>query len=57
MLWIVEVKNSDGSIADVVTVDWAAARSAVEAHRSSKREIWIVDAGSRIVNKEPDDSA
>jgi hypothetical protein len=50
--WVVKVKNSDGSIADV-----AAALSAVAAHRSSKREAWIVDAEGRRVDDAPDEAA
>jgi hypothetical protein len=57
MTWTIKVKNSDGSIAEVVTTDWAAALSAVDAHRSSKREAWIVDVEGRIVDKEPDVSS
>lgn len=57
MPWIVKVKNSDGSIADVETVDRTTARSVVEAHRSSKREAWIVDAEGRRVDDAPEEAA
>ena len=57
MPWIVKVKNSDGSVADIVTADWAAALSVVEAHRSSKREAWIVDAEGRRVDDAPEEAA
>lgn len=42
MRWISKVKNSDGSIAEVVTGIGASARSAVVAHRSSRQEARIV---------------
>jgi hypothetical protein len=56
MPWIVKVRNEDGSVADVFAADWAAARSAAAAYRSSSREAWIVDAQGRTVDEGTGDS-
>lgn len=55
MPWIVKVRNEDGTVAAVLTLDWAAACSAVEAHRSSSREAWIEDAEGRRADESQGD--
>lgn len=57
MPWIVRVKNDDGSVADVLALDWVVARATVDAYRSSQRQAWIVDAQGRVMNEEDPDGA
>lgn len=52
MPWMVRVRNDDGSVADVLTQNWATARSMVDAYRSSNREAWITDARGEAVDEE-----